>query len=276
MSTSNGDLVRTRVAASEPRPPRRLRTWQFLVVVAVYLAVVQGVSALLAAGQDIAYAAPTSIDYLVRVVVVPVGLAIAFTLGVAARLGAWQEVFVSDRPVRRWLVVVPVALLVTVVVITNYPGLASHGPAFALLLLVATLMVGFGEELLFRGIGVVAFRRNGYSEFRVGLWTTLLFGAAHGTNIVTSGPKALVQVVLTSATGLVFYLVLRSTGALVAAMAAHGLWDFSVLSGQVNPGEPWPLVNLAGVVLAVLLLLVLVFRRRITPAPTDQQKDGER
>ncbi|ANZ41716.1 hypothetical protein BBK82_42995 [Lentzea guizhouensis] len=269
MSTSNSGVAAPRGRVVRSGPPRRLKVWQFLVLVAIYLVIVQGVSALLTSGQDVAYGAPTSIDHLVRMIVLPVGLAAVFTLGVAGYLGTWQEMFVNDRPVRRWLVVIPLTLFGTVAVITNYPGLASKGLAFALLLLVATLMVGFAEELMFRGIGVVVFRGNGYSEFKVGLWTTVLFGAAHGTNIITTGPKALVQVVLTSATGLVFYLVLRSTGALVAAMAAHGLWDFSVLSGQVDPDRSWPLANLAGVTLALMLLAVLVWRRRITPAATS-------
>lgn len=187
-----------------------MRVGRFLLLVVVYLVVVQGLTALLSAG-DVAYAEPTTIDYVVRSVVVPVGLAIAVTLVVLARSGAWQEVFVDRRPLRRWVLVVPGLLLATVVVVTHYPGLAAKGPAFTLLLLVAMLMVGFGEELLFRGIGVHAFRSSGYGEFQVGLWTTLLFGLAHGTNILTAGPSALLQVVLTSATGLVFYLVLRST-----------------------------------------------------------------
>lgn len=50
-------------------------------------------------------------------------------------------------------------------------------------------------------------------------------------------------------------------------MAAHGLWDFAVLSTQVDPEAPSPLVNVAGVVLAVVLVLVFVLRRRLTPAP---------
>jgi membrane protease YdiL (CAAX protease family) len=38
------------------------------------------------------------------------------------------------------------------------------------------VVVGFGEELMFRGIGVIAFRRAGFSEGRVALWSSLVFG----------------------------------------------------------------------------------------------------
>lgn len=223
-------------------------------------------SAVLMAGQDFEYAAPTSIDDIVRALVVPVGLGVVLLLAVTAYLGTWQQIFVDRVPLRRWVGWIVVALLITVVAITNYSGLGEKGLAFALLLLIATLMVGFGEELLFRGVGVQAFRNSGFSEFKVGLWTTVLFGVAHGTNIFSAGPSALIQVVLTTATGFVFYLVLRSTGALVMAMAAHGLWDFSVLSTQVNPENPSPLANVAAVVLALILVTVLVLRKRLSPA----------
>lgn len=237
--------------------------WHFLALALGYVAIVQGAALLLRTGEG-GYAEPTSVDYLVRSYVVPVGLAIVFALGVTAYLGRWQEIFVERRRFRPWAVVIPVILFVTVAAITDYAGLGAKGMAFALLLLIAALMVGFGEELMFRGIGRVAFRDSGFSEVKVGLWTTLIFGAAHGTNIITAGPSALTQVVLTSATGLVFYLILRSSGALVVAMAAHGLWDFSVLSTQIDPDDPSPLVNLAGVALAVMLLIALIFRRRFT------------
>lgn len=246
-------------------PARRLKVWHFLVLTAIYLVIVQGANLVLTSGQESAHAGPTSVDVLVRTIVVPVGLAIVLTLGIVAWLGSWQEVFVDRRRLRRWVLVVPVALFLTVAGVTHYGGLADKGLAFALLLLVATLMVGFAEELMFRGVGVSVFRRNGYSEFRVGLWTTVIFGLAHGTNIVTAGPSALLQVVLTSATGLVFYLILRSTGALVIAMAAHGLWDFAILSTQVDPDDPSPLVYVAVAVLAAILLLALIRRRHLTP-----------
>lgn len=253
--------------ATTAGPGRHLRVWHFLLLVVIYLVIVQGTILLLADGTQDSYGAPTSTDYLIRALVVPVGIVTVFTLAVTAYLGRWDEVFVSRRPLRRWVLIVPAILLVTVLVVTNYPGLAAKSATFTLLLLVATLMVGFAEELMFRGVGVVVFRRNGYSEFQVGLWTTLIFGLAHGTNILTAGTDAFLQVLLTSATGFVFYLILRSTGALVAAMCAHGLWDFAVLSTQVDPANPSPTANVAGVGLLLILLVVLVFRRRLG-APT--------
>jgi hypothetical protein len=40
------------------------------------------------------------------------------------------------------------------------------------LLLLGALMVGFAEEGMFRRIGVTTFRINGFSEGKVGLWSS--------------------------------------------------------------------------------------------------------
>jgi len=242
---------------------RRLRIWHFLVVAIAYIALVQGVTLAMTAGQDSGYAEPTSIDGIVRSVVVPVGLGLVLVLAVTGWFGLWDQVFVERRRFRRWTLVLPVVLLLVAGVVTNWSGLGAKGSAFALLLFVALMMVGFGEELLFRGIGVAAFRQHGLSERQVGLWTTVVFGVAHGSNVVTAGPAALVQILLTAATGCVFYLVLRSTGTLLASMAAHGLWDFSVISTQVDPDSTSPLVNVAGVALAVILVGAFIARRHL-------------
>jgi len=244
---------------------RRLRVWHYLVIVVVYIAVVQGANLVLTAGQDAEYAQPTSVDYLIRSYIIPVGLALVFAIGVTGYLGRWQEMFVERRRFRRWTLVIPLIVLVCALIITNYAGLGEKGIVFALLLFISTMMVGFGEELVFRGIGVTTFRECGFGELKVGLWTTVIFGLAHGTNIFVAGPQALIQVVATTATGFVFYLVLRSSGALVVAMAAHGLWDFSVLSTQVNPDSPSPLANLAGAALVVVLLIAVLARKRMSP-----------
>ena len=52
--------------------------WAFIVIAAVYLVIVQGVSKLLTAGQHIAYAAPTSVNELWRSITVPVLVSLVF------------------------------------------------------------------------------------------------------------------------------------------------------------------------------------------------------
>lgn len=250
--------------------PRRLRVWHFLIIMVVYIAIVQGTTISLTAGQDVEYAQPTSVDYLIRSYVVPVGLGTAFAIGITGYLGLWQEIFVERRRFRRWTLVFPAIVLICALIVTNYTGLGEKGIVFALLLFISTMMIGFGEELVFRGIGVTAFRQDGFSEFKVGLWTTVIFGLAHGTNIFTAGPQALIQVVLTTATGFVFYLILRSSGALVIAMAAHCLWDFSIISTQVNPDSPSPLANLGGAALAILILIAFFTRKQMSPPLPEQ------
>lgn len=261
------------VASSRGNAPRRLRVWHFVVIVVIYIAIVQGMNIALTAGQDVAYAQPTSVDYLIRSYIIPIGLGILFAIAVTGYLGQWQEIFVERRRFRRWTIFIPLIVLVCALIITNYTGLGEKGIVFALLLFISTMMVGFGEELVFRGIGVTAFRRGGFSEFKVGLWTTVIFGLAHGTNIFTAGPQALIQVVATTATGFVFYLILRSSGALVVSMAAHGLWDFSIISTQVNPDSPSPLANLAAVALAIVLLVAVLARKRLgLPGPPPERE----
>ncbi|WP_226357231.1 CPBP family intramembrane glutamic endopeptidase [Pseudonocardia sp. ICBG601] len=243
----------------------RLQVWQFLVLVVGYLVLVQGAVLLLAAEPGADAHGLTSTDAILRQVVVPVGIGAAFVLGIVTYLRAWQTVFVEPRRLRAWVLAIPVVLLVTGLVVTDYSGLAGKGLTFTGALLVATLMVGFSEELLFRGVGVQVFRRSGCSEFRVGLWTSVVFGVAHGSNGLVTGEygNALLQVVLTTGTGFVFYLVFRSTGALTAAMLAHGWWDFSVLSTQVDPARPTSMEFVAFGALVVILLAVLVLRRRV-------------
>ena len=247
-------------------PGRRVAIWQFLVAVVGYLVIVQGLTIALASSGTGDHTVG-SVDALVRSVVVPVGVGAAFVVVIAAWHGGWQRLFVVPR-LRRWTLVLVALLLVGIVAVTNYGGLAEVGLLHALVLLVAVLLVGFAEELLFRGIGVDAFRGAGHRERSVAIWTSVIFGLAHGSNAAITGdvPAAVLQVALTTLTGALFYVVLRSTGMLVVSMAAHGLWDFGILSTQLDPSDPHALVNAAPVLVIVILLAVVVRRRRLTNA----------
>jgi membrane protease YdiL (CAAX protease family) len=48
---------------------------------------------------------------------------------------------------------------------------------------------------MFRGIGVITFRVNGFSERRGALWSSVVFGAAHLTNALSTGGTAVTQAI---------------------------------------------------------------------------------
>ena len=166
-----------------------------------------------------------------RSITVPVLVSLVFVYAVVAVLGWWRPVFTDDKPVRRWVRIIPVIMIITVLAGINYSGLSHKGGGFIILLLLTSLGVGFAEEGMFRGLGVVTFRgRMGSTEAKVALWTCVLFGLAHATNLFSEGPKALVQVLVTALAGYFFYLIRRAFSGLVVAAVLHGLWDFGAIS----------------------------------------------
>ena len=181
-------------------------------------------------------------------------------------LGWWRPALREEHPVRSWTIAIVVLMAIGIAVGTNYGGLADRGAVLTLLLLLSTLMVGFTEELMFRGVGVTIFRSNGFSEGKVALWTCVIFGLAHATNLFAEGTKALAQVLVTAAAGYFFYVIRRRTGGLLVPALVHGLWDFSLISASVVPGEGYLGTLGPLVVLVVVAVLVLVRRKHIEPA----------
>jgi len=238
----------------------------FLAVVVVYLVLVQGLGLVLTRGLDAEYAAPTNVNELWRGVTVPVVLSVLFVAAVISWLQWWRPVIRDDRAVQRWLVTVPVLMLASVLIVTNYAGLADRGLGFAALLLLSTLFVGAGEELMFRGLGVTVFRSNGFTEGKVALWSTVIFGLAHASNLISEGAGAFAQVLVTIVAGYFFYLIRRRSGGIWAPILVHGLWDFSLISTRVVPGQSDPLALVAILTMIVLVVLLLVRRHHIEPA----------
>jgi membrane protease YdiL (CAAX protease family) len=148
----------------------------------------------------------------------------------------------------------------------NYAGLGQRGAGFTVLLAVTALGVGFAEEGMFRGLGVVTFRANRFTEAKVALWTSVLFGLAHATNLFTEGPKALIQVLVTAAAGYFFYLTRRVSGGLVVAAVLHGLWDFGAISGSVVADKSYLGAGLFILADITMVILLLIRRRHIEPA----------
>ncbi len=107
----------------------------------------------------------------------------------------------------------------------------QFGTASVLLALLRALAPGFGEEVMFRGLGVANFMRtvNDEKKIMVIFWlSSLVFGVAHMGNI-TGGANIIVSIVQSLAAvgiGMFFGAVYIRTGNLWPTIIAHTITDF--------------------------------------------------
>jgi len=141
----------------------------------------------------------------------------------------------------------------------GFTAIAGLPPATVIFwVLLNAMIVGFSEELMFRGVILRSLRA------RLAIWpavivTSLLFGSVHSLNILTTGEVAqsLIQSVGAALTGLMFMALRLRTGALWPAMVLHGLWDFGTFTlgstgGDGGPAEDPGLLLMASPVLVIL------------------------
>ncbi len=256
-------------AEAEKQAGRRF-TWPwFLVAVLVYLGIIQGLGQLIGVDTPSSDSRFPTTESLVRNALIPIGASIVFVAALVTWLGWWGEVLRYRVPVRRWVRWVPISMLLASLVALNYGHLADQSAALVGCLLLLGLFVGVGEELMFRGVGVHVFKRAGFSEGEVALWSSVIFGLAHVSNAIGQGAQAIIQALVVCTSGYFLYLCLRVGGVILLPMLVHGLWDTSLFSSMIG-AEP---VVYPGAVLIILLqvalIVVLVTRRRaVSPTRT--------
>jgi hypothetical protein len=157
-------------------------------------------------------------------------VAAGFILGVALWQG-WRDVAL-DRwaNVAGWrLAWLPMVYIGCGLAVATFLGLP---PATVLLLiLLNTLLVGFSEELMFRGVLLQAFR-HATSIWMAVLLTSVAFGAVHSLNVFVTGDlrAALIQSSAAFLSGLVFIALRLRTGSLWPPIIVHALWDFATFT----------------------------------------------
>lgn len=240
----------------------RTLSWKvWLIFVVAYVVVIQGVGLIL--GSDLHNKSGTIPDTntILREMTIPIACSMLMAAGFATWLGWWPQIWRDHKPVQRWVRILPIVLVGAAVLACDYANLLDQTAGLVLLLLLTVAMVGFTEELVFRGIGVTTFRRDGFAEGKVALWTSVTFGLVHLSNALNTGGQAIVQAVVVSFAGYFFYLTRRWSGGILLAMLVHGTWDFALLSGQLGTAhELYPAALVAP--LAMVGLGILVFRRR--------------
>jgi membrane protease YdiL (CAAX protease family) len=189
----------------------------------------------------------------------PVAVGALFLVVAATVLGWWGPAIIEkDRLTSKLRVALPILLVLGAVanlVITDWDNVDS---TFGLWLTISVLLVGFSEELLTRGLGLVG-ARGTFPEFRAMIFTAIIFGLIHAVNgFFGQDLKTTIQQVMFAAIfGIVYYVLRRATGSLVIPMLLHALWDGSLLVNDHSGKDPSPASNLlmiAAVVISVLML----------------------
>ena len=216
-------------------PGRRLSYLGFAVVVVVYLAIIQLGGKLAEhvasiSGDD----GFRSVHNMLVTLWIPLGAAVCSAYAVVTALGWWRPVLHEDRPVNRWVWVVPIVFLVGIAGAIDYRALADKGLGFTLVLLLSTRASwGWGEEGMFRGIGVMVFRTHGLrgGAGRPVVEPGLRRRPPHQCHRARGATRSL-RPSRSASPGIFFYLMRRVSHGNVVNSVIHGIFDFSLISGS--------------------------------------------
>lgn len=154
---------------------------------------------------------------------VNVGLAV-LSVVLLTVLGWWRRIgFTPPREWRNTSLLLPLIAVVIVAAIAD--GNWSIGLGTALVALALTLVIGFAEETLFRGVILEALRARSVVAAVVG--SSLLFAATHALNAIGADPiKVTVQIATALGVGVAFAAVRIRTGTIVPLILVHAAINF--------------------------------------------------
>ncbi|MEW4461957.1 CPBP family intramembrane glutamic endopeptidase [Roseibium algicola] len=216
-------------------------------------------------GTKVFYPPETALDDLVTT---GISWPILFACLLLVAVVLWQHWtdlrFRAPDPGTLKLLLFPGFLLLLLLALAVLSGLPSS--SVMVLLGINTLLVGFSEETMFRGILFRALRG------RLGIWsailvTTVAFGSVHILNGFGTGDfgAAFLQAITAGASGLLLIAILLRTGSLWAAIIFHALWDWAtflvVVGAKVHPSPDFAEAAVAtppGMLAQVLLPLGMV------------------
>ena len=242
------------------------RWWIGIVVFLAYAAWVM--AAWIWRGVD--YRQIASETSLVQAVIQPLGIAAVLLAVFNSWAGWWRATLFETHRVRRplLLAVLLLAMLGFIAATLGSTDFTAITLRHLALVAVATLLVGFCEEMVSRGILLVSLRGSLRSEAWVWFVSSAMFGLLHATNAFFGvGALALLQVVLAFCVGSGLYLLRRLGGTLLLPMLVHAAWDFSTLASGLDADPPGAVAFafMASTWVLSLLLVFVVLRRERAP-----------
>lgn len=224
-----------------------------------------------------------STENVFKAVTISMLIMAVLTAGVTTYLGWWPLALRDRNPVTgsKALKALPVIFIIAWLTTLNPAVILEESIAYVLLVLFSTLLVGFNEELVYRGLVVVGARGDG-SVREVWVWLTsaILFSLLHAWNFLLGQDlvATLGQLLFTFVLGSMFYAIRRLGVSIVVLMVLHGFWDWSVFVGSgeeldhIVNGAPLsvitPLLLLTMVVLFLVAAKKMFSGKAETPDPT--------
>lgn len=221
-------------------------------------------------GIQIAGTGPDGIDLLdlVKHGISPsIGAASLFLLALVLVSRWWAEVGLAQGPQRGTLRVIWPWLLFLALFALSAMNAGLPPASVTLFILANTLMVGWSEEVMFRGIWLRGLFRSG------GIWgaiigSSVLFGAMHVLNVFLTGDLrgAVIQALAAFLSGVFLAAVRLRTGSLWTGIVLHGLWDAGTFlvaaggaAGAATAAGPTALGDFGSVVMSLPLFLLGLF-----------------
>jgi membrane protease YdiL (CAAX protease family) len=136
------------------------------------------------------------------------------------------------------------------------------------LALIASLAIGFNEEVVTRGILLVGLRNDKFSEWKVYAITVTVFSLLHLINMIGGG--SFLGIILQFTGGTIYYVARRVSNTLIVPILIHAFYDFAIflLSGPYLADAVLPSfvsdINFASFLIEIgLFVLFLIFGRNL-------------
>ena len=158
-----------------------------------------------------------------------------FSIYAIKKYSTWKQSGFDNLSLKGFLWILPSFLIMgffSILFLLNFKGPISRENLFLITLTgITTLLVGFSEELMFRGI-MLNWSLKKYGRVKAILISSIGFSLLHSINILGGEPLGDVkaQMISTLLFGLFAGVIALKLKNIIPLMILHFLWDFSIFS----------------------------------------------
>ena len=188
--------------------------------------------------------------------------------------GWWKALLWEKRTLPVWTLLMPILMILTIYSFFNCENASARGIGFLMWTALATLGVGFCEEIVYRGITVVGFRSH-YAEWQVWLFSSLLFGLIHVWNSLAgqSLNDSMNQFTTAFLFGSFLYAIRRAVGTILVTMLIHAAWDWSLFVSAIpsTSSAPSSQSPIAGYLIYAMMALFVISAKWMFSKPASMK-----